>query len=87
MIGVRWAMRLVGLVSTIILARLLAPDDFGLIAMVMLTYGLLETISYAGVDLALMRPGITGRDYYDTAWTVGIMQGMFMTVCLMLARR
>ena len=51
MIGVRWAMRLVGLVSTIILARLLAPDDFGLIAMVMLTYGLLETISYAGVDL------------------------------------
>ena len=48
MIGVRWAMRLIGLVSTMILARLLAPDDFGLIAMVMLTYGLLETISYAG---------------------------------------
>lgn len=85
MIGVRWAMRLVGLVSTIILARLLAPEDFGLIAMVMLTYGLLETISYAGVDLALMRPGITGRDYYDTAWTVGLLQGLFMTVCLMLA--
>lgn len=83
MIGVRWAMRLVGLASTIILARLLAPDDFGLIAMVMLTYGLLETISYAGVDLALMRPGVTTRDYYDTAWTVQILQGLFTCLCLM----
>jgi len=85
MIGVRWAMRLIGLVSTIILARLLAPEDFGLIAMVMLTYGLLETISYAGVDLALMRPGITTRDYYDTAWTVQILQGTFTCLCLMAA--
>lgn len=33
MIGLRWSMRLLGFVSTIILARLLAPDDFGLIAM------------------------------------------------------
>jgi O-antigen/teichoic acid export membrane protein len=83
MIGVRWAMRLVGLFSTIILARLLAPEDFGLVAMVMLTYGLLETISYAGVDLALLRPGHTTRDYYDTAWTVGIIQGSFLMLCLM----
>ena len=55
MIAARWAMRLIGLVSTMILARLLTPEDFGLIAMVMLAYGLLETISYAGVDLALIK--------------------------------
>ena len=35
MIGMRWAIRGVGLVSTIILARLLAPDDFGVVAMAM----------------------------------------------------
>jgi O-antigen/teichoic acid export membrane protein len=85
MIGLRWAMRLIGLVSTMILARLLAPDDFGLIAMVMLTYGLLETISYAGVDLALMRPGADTRAHYDTAWTVQILQGLFIGGCLVLA--
>ena len=85
MIGSRWAMRLVGLVSTMILARLLAPDDFGLIAMVMLGYGLLETISYAGVDLALMRGGFESRDYFDTAWTVQIMQGLFIALCLLLS--
>lgn len=85
MIGVRWAMRLIGLVSTMILARLLAPEDFGLIAMVMLTYGLLETISYAGVDLALMRAGADTRAHYDTAWTVQILQGLFIAVCLVIA--
>lgn len=85
MIAVRWAMRLIGLVSTMIMARLLAPDDFGLIAMVMLTYGLLETISYAGVDLALMRAGADSRAHYDTAWTVQILQGVFIAVCLVIA--
>jgi len=83
MIASRWAMRLVGLVSTIILARLLMPEDFGLVAMVLIAYGLLETISYAGVDLALMRGGADSRDYYDTAWTVQILQGLFITVCLL----
>lgn len=85
MIAVRWAMRLIGLVSTMILARLLAPDDFGLIAMVMLSYGLLETISYAGVDLALMRAGADTRAHYDTAWTVQVLQGLFIAGCLVIA--
>ena len=85
MIGARWATRLIGLVSTMILARLLAPEDFGLIAMVMLAYGLLETISYAGVDLALMRAGADSREHYDTAWTVQIMQGCFIAALMLLA--
>ena len=85
MIGARWAMRLIGLVSTMILARLLAPEDFGLIAMVMLAYGLLETISYAGVDLALMRTGADTREHYDTAWTVQILQGCFIAALMLVA--
>ena len=58
MIAARWAMRLIGLASTVILARLLAPDDFGVIAIALIVVGLLETVAYAGVDLALMRPEI-----------------------------
>ncbi|CAN5730901.1 lipopolysaccharide biosynthesis protein [soil metagenome] len=85
MIGARWAMRSVGLVSTMILARLLAPEDFGLIAMVMLAYALLETVSYAGVDLALMRVGADSRAHYDTAWTVQILQGVFLATALVLS--
>jgi lipopolysaccharide exporter len=85
MIAARWAMRLIGLVSTMILARLLAPEDFGLIALALLAYGLLETLSYAGVDLALMRQGNDSREHYDTAWTIQVLQGVFIAVCLAVA--
>lgn len=82
MIAARWAMRLIGLTSTIILARLLAPDDFGIIAIASIVVGLLETLAYAGVDLALMRPGAETREHYDTAWTIQLIQGTFITVIL-----
>ena len=85
MIGARWATRLIGLVSMVILARLLAPEDYGLIAMAMLAYGLLETIAYAGVDLALMRQGADTRAHFDTAWTVQLIQGAFVGVLLLVA--
>ena len=57
MVGMRWGMRLIGLVSTIILARLLTPADFGIVAMAMVVVGLLEIIAFTGVDLALIRDG------------------------------
>ena len=47
MIAARWVTRCIGLVSMVILARLLAPEDYGLMAMAMLAYGLLETIAMA----------------------------------------
>jgi lipopolysaccharide exporter len=82
MIVARWATRLIGLVSTVILARLLAPSDFGVIAMALIAAGLLETISYAGVDLALMREGNNSRDHYNTAWTIQIIQAAFIAALL-----
>lgn len=82
MIAARWAMRLIGLVSTMILARLLTPADFGLVAMVMIAYGLFETVAYAGVDLALMRAGADSREHFDTAWTIQLLQGVFVALCV-----
>lgn len=82
MIASRWVMRLVGLVSTVVLARILVPEDFGVVAMAMIVVGLLESLSYAGVDLALIRQQETSRDYYDTAWTVQILQGLFVATVL-----
>src|SRR4030095_2547139 len=85
MIASRWAIRMLGLASTLVLVRLLAPEDFGVVAMVMLAYGLLETISYAGVDLALLRQTTTSREHYDTAWTLQILQGCFIATLLLLS--
>lgn len=84
MIAARWSMRLIGLVSTVILARLLTPEDFGVVAIALIIVGLLETIAYVGVDLALLRPGHDTRENYDTAWTIQLIQGAIIS-CALLA--
>ena len=42
MVGLRWIDRLIGLVSVEILARVLLPDDFGIVGYAMLVIGFLE---------------------------------------------
>ena len=85
MIAMRWAIRSIGLVSTAILARLLTPADFGLIAMAMLFIGLLEVFSSFGVDLALIRDHKANREHYDTAWTFKLIQGVALAVIMVFA--
>ncbi len=85
MVGMRWAMRLIGLVSTIILARLLTPEDFGVVALALIVNGFLEVVAWTGVDLALIRDRNATREHYDTAWTIQIMQGGIYATLLIIA--
>lgn len=82
MIGMRWAIRSVGLLSTIILARLLAPDDFGVVAMAMVAVAILQSFAQSGVDLALLRAEAPQREHYDAAWTLEIIQGVLLAAAL-----
>ena len=81
----RWATRALGLVSTIILARLLAPEDFGVVAMAMVVVGFLEVFTHTGVDLALIRDAQATREHYDTAWTLEILQAALLALALLVA--
>lgn len=78
----RWAIRGVGLVSTVILARLLSPDDFGVVAMAMVAVAILESFTSTGTDLALLRNTEATREHYDTAWTIEIIQAVVLAVVL-----
>jgi O-antigen/teichoic acid export membrane protein len=82
MIGMRWAIRGVGLVSTIILARLLTPEDFGVVAMAMVAVAILASFTQSGTDLALLRNTEATREHYDTAWTLEIIQSVLLAVVL-----
>jgi len=84
MIGMRWAIRGVGLLSTVILARLLSPDDFGVIAMAMVAVAILQVFTQSGVDLALLRAETPQREHYDAAWTLEIIQGAVLATVLFL---
>lgn len=59
-------------VRTVILARLLSPDDFGLMAIATLAILLLERFTQIGIDSALVQRSDDIRPYLDTAWTLQI---------------
>jgi len=84
MIGSRWAMRLTGLVSTIVLARLLSPEDFGVVAIAMIVVGVFETLSDTGQGAAIIRHRNPTREHYDTAWTIYVIVGFALgaAICL-----
>ncbi|MCM8566099.1 lipopolysaccharide biosynthesis protein [Thauera linaloolentis] len=73
-VAMRWTDRLIGLVSTLILARLLAPEDFGIIAMASLAIGLLDVLLDLGVNVALIQNPKATSAHYDTAWTLRLLQ-------------
>lgn len=73
MIGLRLLQRSLGLISTAVLARLLLPADFGLIAMALSVAALVELVTLLGFDLALIRKQDVNREHFDTAWTLGLI--------------
>ncbi len=75
-VAMRWAIRLIGLGNTIILARLLSPADFGIVAMAMIFIGLLEMLNQTGQKQALIRLPYLTREHYDTAWTLSVLMGL-----------
>lgn len=75
MILLRLGERLVGLVTFSICARLLAPADFGLVALATSVVALVELFGHAGVDLALIQKRDADRRDYDTAWTLSVLIG------------
>ena len=84
MVAMRWSIRGIGIVSVVILARLLAPDDFGILAMAMIVVGFFGILTETYMDLALIRDAGATRSHYDTAWTLGVLQGMGVAAVVIL---
>src|SRR3989344_4747169 len=80
--GGRWAVfglgvqKAVGFISFFILARLLAPEDYGVITVVLMLVGVLETLSSPGFERALtQRKGEIGI-YLDVFWTFNFFRAL-----------
>lgn len=80
----RWTDRLVGFISTLILARILVPADFGIIAMTSLVIGLVDIFMDLGVNIALIQNRHPSKAHYDTAWTLRIVQACITVVVISL---
>ena len=65
--------RSLGIISTLILVRLLSPSDFGIIAIAIMLIGFFEVLSDAGINRFLILRHNPTRDDYDSAWTLNII--------------
>ena len=83
-VSMRWTDRLIGFVSTLILARLLAPADFGIIAMASLVVGLVDVLLALGVNVALIQNRNATTAHYHTAWTLRLAQSAVAALVVLL---
>jgi PST family polysaccharide transporter len=71
-----------GLVSTLVLARILLPADFGLVAMATAFAAILDVLSSFSFDLALIQRQDAERRHYDTAWTYNVIASAVVAVAI-----
>jgi len=83
--GWRMATRLLGLLSTLILVRLLTPDDFGLAALATAFAASVEAMSAIGAEFALIRERNPSKAMYNTAFTLNLMRGVATMLILIAA--
>jgi len=76
--------RIMGVVQTIILARLLCPEDFGLVGIALIATGTLEVFSHTGFEKALVQRKEIDNNFLNTAWTVSIIRGLILCLVLFL---
>jgi lipopolysaccharide exporter len=74
--GHRWIERLLDFAAVVVLARMLSPDDFGLVAVAASVVAIVEGLGALGIDKALIRSREDDRDLYDSAWTLAALRGL-----------
>ena len=79
--------RCTGIVSTLILARLLLPEDFGLIALANTVIAMLEILGASGLETALVQRTDATRDDFDSVWTFNVIFGLRVCSPYFLALR
>ena len=82
--SLRIVQQLFGLARLVILARILAPHDFGLLGIALLTMATLETFSQTGFQAALIQKKEDIKSHLDAAWTVLILRGFILFTILYL---
>lgn len=81
-VGGRLVMGLFGFLNTIIIARLLAPEDFGIVAIGLTTMQILINVTDFGVSQAVIRFRDADREDLDTLFTLSALRGALIALGL-----
>lgn len=85
MIASRFGLRALGFINTIVLARLLTPEDFGLVSLCMLSVGFITLFADIGMYQAILRRTEVSSGLINTAWTLGVVIGLCLSILIFIA--
>jgi O-antigen/teichoic acid export membrane protein len=85
MVALRLSVTGLGIASTVVLARLLVPADFGLIALGTSMLAALDVLTSFRFDVALIQNQGAQREDYDSAWTLNQIFGAALALMLCAA--
>ncbi len=74
----------ISIVFGIILARLLVPEDFGLIAMIMVMMGFAGLLADVGLGSALIQKIDVNEDHYSSVFWANNVLGLVLAIIMML---
>jgi len=82
--GLRFSSRLLSLLKTAILARLLSPVQFGVFGIVTLVISLFEILTETGINTILIQEDEEVDSFINTAWVISIFRGFFISLLIAL---
>lgn len=77
--------KIIFLCRTLIVARLLTPDDFGLLAISMIGADFLLSVTDFGMVPALVQRPDVDEGHYDNAWTANLLRALGVSLVVFLA--
>lgn len=83
-VGMRWGTRALGLINTLVMARILMPSEYGIVAMGSAVAGLIHALLDFGAGTALLRKAELDADDINSAWTLRVLQGILVGSLLIL---
>ena len=83
--GTRIFVNLLNLVSMLVLARLLTPADFGIVAIATTVLTIILTATELSLYAALVQLETTTRAHIDTAWSMALIRAGLILGCMIAA--
>jgi O-antigen/teichoic acid export membrane protein len=81
----RALINLIGFASTLLLARLLLPEDFGLVAIATTVIAIVSSVTDIPLSAALIQHANPDRRHFDSAWTLSAVRGAALAALLALS--
>lgn len=78
----RWIGRVAGIVSTLILVRILTPDDYGIAAQALFVLMLFDALSHTGTEQFVIKQTSLTDDCLFTSWTLNLILKLITAILI-----